>query len=409
MSTDNKRVAVTHENLFAKGYGIIPQAVMFDITLSVKSKALYAYFCSYCGSGHSVYPSRDTILSDIGLSKDAYYSALNPLTEAGYITVAKAKGYINKNTYVISNTPKYVNHTLAVTDDSEESTLSFEGINANGFGIIPKMVMCDKELNITAKALLALFYSLAATGACVFPKRGLILSSLSISKTTYYKALDLIIERGYVKVKTRRSKNGRFAINNYILVENPQPCPKNQDNESVRVLKSRTLPCPKNQDNNNIIFNNNTHITTSNLITSTTTTQKQTDEIREDIQRLTDYDEYEEIVCKVEQKLDRSINRNAYEYSKMYLRIVNIICDMATSSKLFVGDNQAIPKENFWNALMSSLHRGSLHYLIDEIVEHYIIIKQKYHLRNPKAYLKKVIWQHIENFDLSSDWWCEEM
>lgn len=424
MSSENKRMAVTHENLYAKGFGIIPQEVMFDVTLSVKSKALYAYFCSFSGSGHSVYPSRETILADMNISKEVYYNALNPLIEAGYIKIEKAKGFINKNVFVISNTPTTVNCTPAMLEDTEKSTLSFEGINANGFGIIPKMVMCDNELTITAKALLAFFYSLAASGACVFPKRSIILNSLGISKTTYYKALDLVIERGYAKVTTRRSKNGRFAINNYILTENPQPCPKNPDNvrtkekchfspcpkkpdnENDRVLKNQTIPCPKNPDTNSIIFNSNSKISTSNLNVSTSTRAIDNVEIRKLIQRISECKNYEKLKTECDKSDNPHIKQFA-QFARLYLKVVKIICEMATSTQPIVNKDTVISKQEFMDALMSCRIDGKLSQLIEDIVYHYEILKQKYAIKYPKQYLKPVIWQHIENFEFDTDWWSE--
>ena len=424
MNSENKKIAVTHENLYAKGFGIIPQAVMFDVTLSIKSKALYAYFCSYSGSGHGVYPSRETILSDMNISKEVYYNALKPLIEAGYIKVGKAKGFINKNVYIISNKPTTVNCSAAIAEDTEKSTLSFEGINANGFGVIPKMVMCDDELTINAKALLAFFYSLAASGACAFPQRSIILNSLGISKTTYYKTLDLVIERGYVKVTTRRSKNGRFAINNYILAENPQPCPKNPDNveteeksqlspcpknpdnESDRVLKTRTLPCPKNPDNNNINFNNNTNISTSNLNVSTTTKSVDNDEIRKMIRQMAEYKKYEKLISECEQNENPHI-RNIAGFAKVYLKVVGIVCDMATSKHSLMYNGESIEKQRFVDELFGCRTDGKLSPLIEEIVYHFEMLRDKYIIKSPKQYLKPVIWQHIENFNLDDEWWRE--
>lgn len=424
MSSDNKRIAITHENLYAKGFGIIPQAIMFDVSLSIKSKALYAYFCSFTGSGHHVYPSRDTILSDMNISKEVYYNALNPLIEAGYIEIEKARGYINKNQYLISNNPKTVNCVAPISEDNEKSTLSFEGINANGFGMIPKMVMCDKTLTLTAKGLLAFFYSLAAHGACVFPQRSVILNSLCISKNTYYEALNLIIKRGYVKVTTRRSKNGRFAINNYILAENPQPCPKNPDNveskekshispcpknpdnADSRVLKTRTLPCPKNPDNNNIIFNNNSNISTSNHIVSTPKKELDNDVIRKMIYKMTEYYEYERKIPELEKSDNRHI-RLLSPSCKLYLKVVKVISDMATSAQALSYNGQIIHKQEFIDRLIKCAVHGELTELVSEIVSHYEILRDKYNIKSPRQYLKPVIWQHIENFDFETEWWKE--
>ena len=48
------------EGVNSKGFGIISQAVMFDRDLSIPSKAIYAYFVSYTGSGRTIFPKRET-------------------------------------------------------------------------------------------------------------------------------------------------------------------------------------------------------------------------------------------------------------------------------------------------------------------------------------------------------------
>ena len=426
MNTESKRCVVAHEDIYARGYGITPQAVMFDVNLSVKSKALYAYFCSFTGAGHHVFPSRETILSDLKLSKDAYYNALNPLIEEGYLRIEKARGFINKNMYVIDSRPNKVNTRAMTNEDDDVSTLSFGGINANGFGMIPKIIMCDEHLNITTKALLAFFYSLAASGACAFPQRSIILNSLNISKDTYYKALNLAVERGYITIKSRRSKNGRFNVNNYVLEDKPQPCPKNQDNEkneintsvspcpekqdnteTNRVLKNRTIPCPEKQDNNNIIFNNISNITTSNLIVSTPTMH--TNKIQDWIMRATDYERYRTKLIPETMKSDNPHIRAIGESGKIYLKVVENLVKMANADKPQSYNKQKVDKKRFIASLQCCTVDKSLVPLVEEIVEHYEIVLAKYEVRYPNEYLKPIIWQHIENFNFNTDWWCAEI
>ena len=423
-SLDSKRCAVIHEDIYAKGYGIIPQSAMFDVTIPVKSKALYAYFCSFSGAGHYVFPSRDRILEDLNMSKGAYYNALNPLLDAGYLKIEKARGYKNKNVFILSNKPNTVKTEPTIPEDKEISTLSIEGINANGFGMIPKSLMCDDTLTLTAKALLAFFYSLAASGVCVFPQRTLILNSLNISKQTYYSALNLAIERGYVIVHIRRSKNGRFAINNYVLAQNPSPCPKNEDiikneentevspcpkNEDIienRVLKNGTYPCPKNEDDNSIIFNSNSTISTSNLKVSTTT--KHVNQIQDWIYKMTEYDRYKKKIIPELLKNDNPRIRQLGNSCKLSLKVVQVIQKMATSDKALVVNGTKIDKEKFISSLEDCVVENSLRPLIEEITDHFEIALRMYNIKNPNEYLKPMIWQHIENFDYQTDWWKDE-
>ena len=46
------------EGINCMGYGIIPKYVMLDPDLTIEAKAIYAYFCSFAGSGNTAFPSR---------------------------------------------------------------------------------------------------------------------------------------------------------------------------------------------------------------------------------------------------------------------------------------------------------------------------------------------------------------
>ena len=75
------------EGINFKGFGILPKYVMLDPDLSIEAKTIYAYFCSFAGNGSATFPGRDKILSDLPMSKDAYYKHFRQLTDQGYITV----------------------------------------------------------------------------------------------------------------------------------------------------------------------------------------------------------------------------------------------------------------------------------------------------------------------------------
>ena len=87
-----------------KGFGILPKYVMLDPDLTIEAKTIYAYFCSFAGNGNSTFPGRDKILSDLPMSKDAYYKHFRQLTEQGYISVEQEIGdraAFGKNIYNI--------------------------------------------------------------------------------------------------------------------------------------------------------------------------------------------------------------------------------------------------------------------------------------------------------------------
>ena len=63
------------EGINFKGYGIVPKYAMTDPALTIEAKGIYAYFCSFSGRGSSAFPTRNTILSDLQIGKDAYVYA----------------------------------------------------------------------------------------------------------------------------------------------------------------------------------------------------------------------------------------------------------------------------------------------------------------------------------------------
>ena len=95
----------------AKGYGIIPKLVMQDKRLSIESKSIYSYFCSYAGAGDTAFPSVRKICYDFGISEDRYRRHFKQLIQYGYIEVEqkKEKGRYARNIYTLVDKPIEVN------------------------------------------------------------------------------------------------------------------------------------------------------------------------------------------------------------------------------------------------------------------------------------------------------------
>lgn len=99
--------------VYEKGYGLIAKKVMQDKSISIKAKALYAYFSSFAGATdmletREAFPSIAKILDDLGISKDSFYKYRKELEAAGYITVEQDKDNEKKfknNTYYIEAVP----------------------------------------------------------------------------------------------------------------------------------------------------------------------------------------------------------------------------------------------------------------------------------------------------------------
>ena len=76
--------------------------------------------------------------------------------------------------------------------------LRVEGVNARGFGIIPKLLVLDTRLTAEAKAIYALIATYAGGGNTEFPSVQKLCADLGISRNTYYKHYRLLVEYGYI-------------------------------------------------------------------------------------------------------------------------------------------------------------------------------------------------------------------
>lgn len=91
------------KNIMSKGYGIIPKMVMQDNRLTITAKAIYAYFCSYCGNGKEAFPCVSKICFDLNISKNTFNKHVNYLKEFGYIKIRQQSknGNFGSNVYTL--------------------------------------------------------------------------------------------------------------------------------------------------------------------------------------------------------------------------------------------------------------------------------------------------------------------
>ena len=98
-----------------------------------------------------------------------------------------------------------------------EDKLKITGVLSQGYGLIPKMLMRDKELSIEAKGIYAYISSYAGNGTTAFPSIGLICSDLGISEKRFYSHKKVLEERGYILVEQERGPKGTFNRNVYTI------------------------------------------------------------------------------------------------------------------------------------------------------------------------------------------------
>lgn len=87
------------------GYGTVPKLIMQDRNLSVTSKAIYAYFCSYTGAGNTCFPSYKKICYDLNIHEETFIKHFKPLVHFGYVQVQQIRdqisGRFSHNAYIL--------------------------------------------------------------------------------------------------------------------------------------------------------------------------------------------------------------------------------------------------------------------------------------------------------------------
>lgn len=139
----------------------------------------------------------------------------------------------------------------------EENKLKITGINSNGFGIIAKLVMQDRNLSLGAKGVYAYFCSYAGAGNICFPSRKKMCYDLGISQDTLGKYLKELIKSSYVSCEQIK-ENGKFSHNVYTIntqIPLPKlPLPKISVSEN---FGTENLDTNNNNYKNNNYYNNN--------------------------------------------------------------------------------------------------------------------------------------------------------
>lgn len=91
------------------------------------------------------------------------------------------------------------------------------GIYSEGYGMIAKSVMRNKNLSVEAKAIYSYLVSFSGAGLSSFPSTELILSELGISNRRYLSHRKKLEDLGYLVITRERVENG-FSKNEYMIV-----------------------------------------------------------------------------------------------------------------------------------------------------------------------------------------------
>ena len=141
-----------------------------------------------------------------------------------------------------------------------KNKLDVKGVMSEGYGIIPKKVMKDKDLTIDAKAIYAFISSYAGAGSTSFPSVNLITDMLGISRQRFNKHRKLLEDKGYITIKKNRTPEGSWGNNVYTLETLPGLQNLTSGNLTSGNPTSGNLTTNNNTFNNNTINNNNDNI-----------------------------------------------------------------------------------------------------------------------------------------------------
>ena len=211
------------EGVMSKGYGIICKFPMTDPDLKVQAKGIYAYLCACCGNGTTAFPSNVKITDHLQISKDTYYKAMKQLKDQGYVQAKQQKvanGQFANNIYTIVSNPKKFQDSGYEAKGTLQTSLAFTGLKMAGYGMIPRAVMYDSRLSVTAKVLYAYLASSSGAGKVAFPAKSYIQRHLGIGDSTYKTNMRALTSTNYVTV-IQRHVNGKLSSNDYFLNDKP--------------------------------------------------------------------------------------------------------------------------------------------------------------------------------------------
>lgn len=86
-----------------------------------------------------------------------------------------------------------------------------------GRGIIPRMVMSDRNLTVEAKAIYSYIAACIGAGDARLPSVAVICEDLNMGEDRFRKHKKNLIEQGYLKIRKDAAANGRYGTNVYVI------------------------------------------------------------------------------------------------------------------------------------------------------------------------------------------------
>jgi len=179
-------------NVDSLGGGRLDNSFMRNGQLSIYSKAIYAYYCSFEGAGCVELFASETVIYSLAISKATYLKHLNSLIADDYITVIESN------------------------EQQRCSILKLAHDRNSIFGFLPRILMLDTRLSIAAKMVYAYLNSFSSQGSASLPDRKVILDELHLSQNKFNLCCKDLIQYGYITVHYDAYGNKILSLNDSI-------------------------------------------------------------------------------------------------------------------------------------------------------------------------------------------------
>ena len=105
------------QGILAGGYGLIPRIVVRDERLTPEAKAIYGYLSALSGASYNpVFPSRELMLKELGMSINRFYKHMQLLIDFNYIVIERTidGNIFGKNIYSLVLVPEIETQNIRV-------------------------------------------------------------------------------------------------------------------------------------------------------------------------------------------------------------------------------------------------------------------------------------------------------
>lgn len=98
------------KGVMSQGYGTVPKLVMRDKHIDSEAKAIYAYICSFAGTGTSAFPGIKIMCEELPMSEKRFHKFKNQLIDNGYLSIERERksdgsGWGNNIYHLIQEVP----------------------------------------------------------------------------------------------------------------------------------------------------------------------------------------------------------------------------------------------------------------------------------------------------------------